>query len=111
MRAGKCLRALLQRGAGDGPGVDWIGLAARALALTGCPHHPWRDPDDVLADGDQEALEGARDVPTVLDRPNPLLIQLAAPVQELDKAGPARRRGQLAGELTEIGRASCRERA
>jgi hypothetical protein len=30
------------------------------------------DPHDPLPAGDQEPLEGARQVPTVLDRPHPL---------------------------------------
>jgi hypothetical protein len=38
-----------------------------------------RDAHDPLAGGQQRLLEPARDVPAILDRPHPLLIQAARP--------------------------------
>ena len=73
------LEAFAQRGAGDGERVDAVGLAALAAARARAGHQPGRDPDDALAAGDQEPLEGARDVPAVLQRPDPLAAEAARP--------------------------------
>ena len=56
-------------------------------ALAG--HQPRRDADDALAADEQEPLERARDVPAVLQRPDPLAAQAARPV-----AAPRRTRGR-----------------
>jgi len=79
------LDALAQRGAGDGQRVDQVGLAALPAAAPLPGHQPRRDPDDALATHEQEALEGARDMAAVLERPNPLAGQ---------GARPAKRRGE-----------------
>ena len=70
--------AFAQRGAGDGERVDPVGLAALAAAAALAGHQPGRDPDDALAANEQEPLEGARDVPAVLQRPHPLVAQARA---------------------------------
>ena len=75
------LDAFAQRRAGDGERVDAVGLAALAAAAALAGHQPRRDPDDALAADEQEPLEGARDVPAVLQRPDPLVAQPARPVQ------------------------------
>ena len=75
------LDALAQRRAGDGDRVDAVGLAALAAAAALAGHQPGRDPDDALAADEQEPLEGARDMPAVLQRPHPLVAQAARPIQ------------------------------
>ncbi len=54
-----------------------------------------RDAHDALPTRDQEPLERSRHVPAVLERPDPLPIELARPHQQLAEAALARRRGQL----------------
>ena len=51
------------------------------------------DADNALARVDEEALEGPGDVAAVLERPDPLGVELPAPVEELAKAGLARSGG------------------
>jgi hypothetical protein len=87
---GKGLGSLTQGCAGDGQSVDRIGLAAGALAPATLAHQLRRHPDDALAAGHQETLEGARDVAAVLERPDPLLVEVPAPGEQLAKAGPSR---------------------
>jgi hypothetical protein len=65
--------------AGDRERVDLIGLARLALPVARGAHPMRRDAHDPLAGGQQRLLEPARDVPAILDRPHPLLIQAARP--------------------------------
>jgi hypothetical protein len=65
--------------AGDRQRVDLIGLARLALALAGGAHPLRRDPDDLLAGGQQRLLKALGDVPAVLDRPHAIIIQAAGP--------------------------------
>ena len=57
VRGREGLQALLQRGAGDVEGVDRIGLAALASALSGLRGQVRRDPQHPLAALDQESLQ------------------------------------------------------
>ncbi len=93
------LDSLLQRRPGDVGGVDRIGLATLARALARFAHQFRGDPDDPLAVCDQEALQAAGDVPAVLDRPDPLGVQAASPVEVLGEAGLAGGRSQLVDQL------------
>jgi hypothetical protein len=73
------LNVLAQRGARDRERVDAVGLAALAPGATDVGHQLGRDAQHPLAAADQEALEGSRDVATVLQRPHALLAQTARP--------------------------------
>jgi hypothetical protein len=64
------LDAFGQRGARDGERVDAIGLATLAARPARVGHQPRRHPDDPFAASDQKPLEGARDMPAVLQRPD-----------------------------------------
>jgi len=81
MGGGQCFGALLERRPGDRQGVDRIRLAGCALALARLAHQLRWDADDPLPRGDEEALERAGDVAAVLERPDPLLIERATPVE------------------------------
>ena len=63
---------------------------ASPISFGGDPHHP-------LATREQEALQRARDVPAVLERPHPLGVQLARPDEHMLDARRARRDRPLAG--------------
>jgi hypothetical protein len=95
VRSGEVLDSLAQRRPGHAEGVDRVGLAALPGRAASARHVLGRDPHDPLAAGDEEALEGARHVPAVLERPDPLAIEPAGPPQELAEASLARRRRQL----------------
>jgi hypothetical protein len=59
--------------------------AIRLVAVATCPalagHQPRRNPNHALAVNEQEPLEGARDMPAVLQRPHSLSAQIARPTQ------------------------------
>jgi hypothetical protein len=76
---GEGLHAVLDRRSGDRQRVDLIRLARLALPAPGGAHPVRRHPHDPLTSRDQRLLEVARDVPAVLDRPHPLVIQPARP--------------------------------
>jgi hypothetical protein len=65
--------------ASDRERVDLIGLPRLALPAPGGAHPVRRDAHDPLAGCQQRLLEPARDLPAVLDRPHPLLIEPARP--------------------------------
>jgi hypothetical protein len=73
------LNALPERRARDRRRVDRIGLSRRALAAARLAHQPGRHAHHALAMADQRALQPARHVPAVLDRPHPLRVQLVRP--------------------------------
>lgn len=83
MGGGQGLRALAQGGPGDRQGINRIGLAGDALCATAFAHQLRRDPDHPLSGRDQEALERAGDVAAVLDRPDPLGVELPPPGKQL----------------------------
>jgi hypothetical protein len=78
---------LSERRAGDGEGVDRVGLAELALRAAGARHQLRRHADDVLAAGDQLALEPTGDVAAVLDRKPPLRVEAAGPFEQALVAG------------------------
>ena len=59
--------------------VDLIRLARLPLPLAGGAHPVRRDPHDPLTGSQQRLLQTPRDVPAVLDRPDPLLVQAPSP--------------------------------
>ena len=79
IRDRELLDAVLDDRSRDRERVDLIRLARLALPLAGGAHPVRRDPHDPLAGGQQRLLEPARDVPAVLDRPHPLLVQAPSP--------------------------------
>jgi hypothetical protein len=78
--------------------VDRIGLAIGAAGGTGVGHELGRDPHDLLAGAEQVALEPARQVPAVLDRPAPLRAEARCPDQQVEVVGGRR----LDRALTEL---------
>ena len=86
------VQAFAQRRPGDGDRVDAVGLAAIAAGAALAGHQPRRDANDALAVDEQKPLEGARDVPAVLQRPDPLVAQAARPVQRRGEAASRRPR-------------------
>jgi hypothetical protein len=76
------------RGARDRDRVDRIGLPA----LTGRParagHQLRRHPQDPLTARQQKALQRPGDMPTVLDRPDALVLEAARPHHQLIEGAP-----------------------
>jgi hypothetical protein len=97
------IKALPQRGTGDGERVDAIRLAALAAAAALPGHQPRRDPHHALAVDQQESLERARDVAAVLQRPYPLGAQPARPIHHGGEPALADVNGLVAEQL-----AGCR---
>src|SRR5215207_7019096 len=79
MGGGEALHPVLDHGAGDRERVDLVRLARLALPAPGGAHPARRYPYDPLAGREQRLLEPPRDVPAVLDRPHPLVIEPARP--------------------------------
>jgi hypothetical protein len=65
-----------ERGAGDRGRVDRIGLSRLAHRLAGCLGQARRNPDDSVTAGEKPAFQPAGHVPTVLDCPHPLGVEL-----------------------------------
>src|SRR5436853_7261905 len=84
---------LADRRAGDGGGVDLVGLAELACRLALAGHQLGRDAQDALAVLEQEALQAARQAAAVLDRPDALAVDLGRPAQQLAMSVLARRDG------------------
>jgi hypothetical protein len=76
------LDALPERSAGHGGGVDRIGLAALACAPARAGHELGSYAHHALAALDQEALEAARDVAAILDRPDALRVERSGPIEQ-----------------------------
>jgi hypothetical protein len=74
LRGRQRIQALAQRRPGNRDGVDAVGLPAVAGAPSRVGHQPGRDAQDSLAAADQKPLKGPRDMPAVLDRPDPLAL-------------------------------------
>jgi hypothetical protein len=68
---------LPQRSPSDRSSVDRIRLARLSGALAGTRHHLGRYPDHRLTRSEQLGFETARHVAAILDRPHPVLIELA----------------------------------
>ena len=95
VRSGELADSFLERGARDAERVDRVRLAALARGAPGACHVLGGDPHDSLAAGDQEPLKRAGDVPTILDRPDPLRVERSRPPQQLPERSLARRHGLL----------------
>ncbi len=91
MSGGEGVDALPECGSGDRARVDWVGLPAGSLGASFSGGQVGRDPQDALPCGYEEPLEGAGEVPAVLDRPYPFGVwQAAGPVGQLDEPVLAR---------------------
>ena len=97
------VNAFPERSAGDGHRVDAVGLAAVATTAALAGHQPRRDPDHALAMNEQEPLEGTGNVPAVLQRPHPLVLQAARPVQRRREASITNRDRLVAQQLAADG--------
>ena len=86
LRGRQRIQAFAQRRPGDRDRVDAVGLPAPASAPTRVGHQPRRDAQNPLAAADQKPLKGPRDVPAVLDRPDPLALQAARPDEQRGEA-------------------------
>jgi hypothetical protein len=64
-------------------------------------HQLGRHPGDALAGNEQVALEAARQVPAVLDRPSPVLSELVGPAQQRQMIGGCGAQG-AAGQLAAV---------
>jgi len=72
-------RAVLDDRSCDRERVDRIRLSGLTLAAPGGTHPMRRHTNDALTSGDKALLKAPRDVPAILDRPHPLVIQIARP--------------------------------
>jgi hypothetical protein len=79
LRRRQGIQALAQRRPRDRDRVDAVGLPAPAGAATRGGHQLRRHAQDPFAALDQKPLQGARDVPAVLQRPHPFGAELARP--------------------------------
>jgi hypothetical protein len=79
-----------KRRAGDGEGVDRIGLAARAARAARLAHQARRHPPHADAALEQQPLEPSGDVSAVLEREEDLLVERQRPAQDPLVAVPAR---------------------
>src|SRR4029453_8377179 len=62
--------------------VDRVGLAAPSPPPTRGRRQPGRYPQQLLSGGKQRLLEAARDVPAVFERPQPLRLERARPLEQ-----------------------------
>ena len=86
LRGWQRIEAFAQRRPGDRDRVDAVGLPALANTTTRRRHQPGRDPQDPLAPADQKPLKRPRDMPTVLQRPDPLALEPPRPTQQRSEA-------------------------
>jgi hypothetical protein len=82
LRRRQRIQAFAQRRPRDRDRVDAVGLPAGANLTTRRRHQPGRDPQDALSTTDQKPLKRSRDMPTVLQRPDPLAAETARPTQQ-----------------------------
>ena len=80
IRRREALHPVLDDSAGDRERVDLVRLARLSLATPRLADPVRRDAHNSLASGDQRLLKPAGDMPAVLDRPHPLVIQAARPL-------------------------------
>src|SRR5665213_3778522 len=84
VRGGEGLYSLSECGSGDRARVDRVGLPTRSLLPAFSGGQVRRDPDDALSGGYEEPLEGAGQVPAVLQCPDPLSVpEITGPVEQL----------------------------
>ena len=81
LRRRQGIQAFAQRRPRDRDRVDAVGLPAPARPAASVGHQFRRHAQDSLAACDQKPLEGARDMPAVLQRPHALLAKIARPDQ------------------------------
>ncbi len=74
---------LTQRGPRDRQGIDRIRLAALAAAFARTRHQLRRHAHDLLAAGEEEALERDGHMPAVLEREQALLCERTRPDEQL----------------------------
>ncbi len=103
LRRRQLVQAFAQRCPRDRDRVDAVGFPAPARAATRVGHQLGRHAHHALAAFDQKPLQGARDVPAVLQRPHPFAAELARPDHERGEALDGDLDGLLADQL-----AGCR---
>jgi hypothetical protein len=84
-----------QGGAGDGEGVDRVGLALDPDRLAGTGHQPRRHPHDPFPGSQQVPFQPAGDMPAVLHRPEPIGPVHPSPADQLAMPQRAGRDGPL----------------
>ena len=82
LRGRQGIQALSERLSRDCDRVDAVGLAAVTSVAPRGSHQLRGDPQDPLAAADHPPLDRPRDMPTILDRPDPLAAQTARPAQQ-----------------------------
>jgi hypothetical protein len=87
-----------QGGSGDGKRVDRVGLAARTPGTPLGRHQLGRHPHQRLSGGKQPPLQPARQLPAILDRPQPFRSERARPGDQLSR----RADGQLRDSPPEL---------
>ena len=80
---GQRVEPFTDRGARDRDGVDRVGLAALARGFPRAGHQLRRHAHNALTAREQEPLQRAGDVPTILDRPHALFPEPAPPPQQI----------------------------
>ena len=96
------LEALADGGSGHGLGVERVGLAELARPPAGAGHQLGRHAHHPLAGSHQEALQPTGDMAAVLERPDPLLVELARPAKQPLVAGVAGPDRQLVDRLGSV---------
>ena len=100
VRGGQRVDSFSECGSGDRAGVDRVGLPAGAFLAAFSGGQVRRDPDDALPGGYEVSLEGAGEVPAVLERPHTFGVpETLGPVDQQGEPGLARRCGLLIQEL------------
>ena len=82
----ECVEPLAQGRAGDRQRIDRIRFAALTHPAASVGHQPRREPDHGLAVVKQKPFKATSDVADILDHPDTLGIQRAAPFQQLPEA-------------------------
>src|SRR5665213_2002122 len=84
--------SLAEGGSGDRARVDRVGLPTGSLLPAFSGGQVRRDPDDTLSGAGEKPLEGAGEVPAVLQCPYPLGVsEITGPVEQFDEPSLARR--------------------
>jgi hypothetical protein len=89
-----------QRGTRDRHRVDVIGLPTLTARTSTGRHQPRRNAHNALTATEQEALQRARNVPAVLQGPDPLTIEPARPAQQRREPTRADLNGLVTQDLT-----------
>ena len=98
---------LAQGGTGDGERVDRIRLAAGAATPTRRSGQPWRHPHERLAGVEQQPLQAAAEVATVLERPGRSPASERAQLNSPSSSGPLQPASSRPSSSTATAVSSC----